>query len=483
MEFKNIILSLALIVGSTCTFKVEAKSKKQPNLVIIFTDDQGYADVGCYGAKGFETPNIDQLAEKGMKFTDFYVGASVCTPSRASLLTGCYPQRVGLGQVLFPKGPKWTHRKANKGFNANETTLAELLKGEGYSTACVGKWHLGHLPEYLPPSHGFDEYFGLPYSNDMLPGKPLNFPALPLIEGLETIEENPDQDQLTTRFTERAVDFINRKSDEPFFLYLAHPMPHVPLHVSDKFKGKSEHGLYGDVIMEIDWSVGKVISALKENDVYENTLVIFSSDNGPWLIYGEHAGSAQPLREGKTTSFDGGQRVPCIMSWPKRIPAGKECNELVTAMDILPTMAHLTGTELPENKIDGKDISRIITGKRKAKSPHEIFLYITRNKLEAARMGDWKLSFPKSYGTIVKSGIDGKMGKAKSVKLSWELYNLKDDIGETNDLAESYPQKLEELDSIRKSWNEELIPPLFLGLIHRDTWGWKAREDEIYEVK
>ncbi|TLX78128.1 arylsulfatase [Labilibacter sediminis] len=444
-----------LLIGllSISTVVVQAKIKKAPNLVIIFTDDQGYADLGCYGAKGFETPNIDKLADTGMRFTDFYVGASVCTPSRAALLTGCYPNRVGLGQVLFPKGPKWTHNKANRGFNTDETTLAEMLKGEGYATACVGKWHLGHLPEFLPPSHGFDEYFGLPYSNDMLPGKPLNFPALPLIEGLETIEENPDQDQLTTRFTERAVDFINRKSDDSFFLYLAHPMPHVPLHVSDKFRGKSKHGLYGDVIMEIDWSVGEVIKALKENGVYDNTLVIFSSDNGPWLIYGEHAGSAGPLREGKSTSFDGGQRVPCIMSWPAKIPAGKECDELVTAMDILPTMAMLTGTELPANKIDGKDISRIIKGKRKATSPHEIFLYITRTKLEAARMGDWKLGFPKSYGTITEPGKNGKKGKAKSVRLQWELYNLKDDIGETNNLAKQYPELVEK---IKKRAEEEM---------------------------
>jgi len=439
----NLILIVLICISQIST--IEAKKKEKPNLVIIFTDDQGYADLSCYGAKGFETPNIDQLAKEGMKFTDFYVGASVCTPSRAALLSGCYPNRVGLGQVLFPKGPKWTHNKANRGFNSDENTLPELLKGEGYATSCVGKWHLGHLPEFLPTSHGFDEYFGLPYSNDMLPGKPLNFPNLPLIEGVTTIEENPDQSLLTTRYTERAIDFIERNKKENFFLYLAHSMPHVPLAVSDKFKGKSKQGLYGDVIMEIDWSVGEVIKTLKVNDIYDNTLVVFTSDNGPWLIYGEHAGSAGPLREGKSTSFDGGQRVPCIMSWPKQIPAGTECSELVTAMDILPTMAHLIGTELPENKIDGKDISNIIKGKRKAKSPHEIFLYITRTKLEAARMGDWKLSFPKSYGTIATPGKDGKMGKAKSVKLSWELYNLKEDIGETNNLADKYPEIVEKI--------------------------------------
>jgi len=443
---KKISLAALGLATLTPTGTLQAKNKKQPNLLIIFTDDQGYGDLGCYGANDIETPNIDLLAQTGTKFTDFYVGASVCTPSRASLLTGCYPQRVGISHVLFPKGPKWTHRKAKMGFNDKEVTLAELLKGEGYSTACVGKWHLGHLPEFLPTSHGFDEYFGLPYSNDMLPGKPLNFPALPLIEGVTTIEENPDQTQLTTRYTERAVDFITRESDKPFFLYLAHSMPHVPLAVSDKFKGKSEHGLYGDVIMEIDWSVGEVIKSLKKNGVYDNTLVVFTSDNGPWLIYGEHAGSAAPLREGKMTCFEGGQRVPCIMSWPAKIPAGKVCKELVTTMDILPTMAKLIGADLPVNKIDGKDVSRVILGKRRAKSPTEIFLYINAHTLEAARQGDWKLNYPHSYISVAKGGTDGKRGKGARGKINdFELYNLKDDMGETTDVAEQYPEIVKQI--------------------------------------
>jgi len=432
------VLGLAAI---TSVGSLQAKNKKNPNLVIIYTDDQGYSDLGCFGANDIETPNIDQLANTGMKFTDFYVGASVCTPSRASLLTGCYPQRVGISNVLFPKGPKWTHRKAKMGFNDKEVTLAELLKGEGYSTACVGKWHLGCLPEFLPPNHGFDEYFGIPYSNDMLPGKPLNFPALPLIEGVKTIEENPDQNQFTTRFTERAVDFINRESENPFFLYLAHPMPHVPLHVSDKFKGKSNLGLYGDVIMEIDWSVGEVIKALKKNGVYDNTLVVFTSDNGPWLLYGEHAGSASPLREGKMTCFEGGLRVPCVMSWPAKMPAGKVCNELVTVMDILPTMAKLIGADLPDNKIDGKDVSRIIKGKRNAKSPTEIFLYINGQTLEAARQGEWKLNYPHSYISVANPGKEGKRGKGARKSINdFELYNLSDDMGETTDVSEKYPE-------------------------------------------
>jgi len=422
------------------TLSTHAKTRKKPNVVIIFTDDQGYADLSCYGAKDFSTPNIDQLAETGMRFTDFYVGASVCTPSRAALLTGCYPQRVGLGGVLFPKGPVWTKNKTNKGLNADETTLAELLKEEGYATACVGKWHLGHLSEFLPPSHGFDKFFGLPYSNDMRPEHNPKYPPLPLMEGTTTIEDNPDQTQLTTRYTEQAVEFINDNKEQPFFLYLAHSMPHVPLYVSDKFKGKSEQGLYGDVIMEIDWSVGEVVKALKENDIYKNTLVVFSSDNGPWLIYGEHAGSADPLREGKGTSFDGGQRVPCIVSWPAKIPKGKQCTEVVTAMDILPTVANIVGIDLPNNKIDGKDITDLLKGKRKASSPHEIFLFIKEEKLEAARMGDWKLHFPKIYSKVYKGGTNGRWGKSKRGTTDLELYNLKDDIGEQNNVAAQYPE-------------------------------------------
>jgi arylsulfatase A-like enzyme len=294
----------------------------KPNFIIIFCDDAGYADVGCFGAKGFETPNLDRMAAEGVRFTDFYVAAASCTPSRAALMTGCYPQRVSLPHVLGPK--------AKIGVNSEEQTIAELLKSRGYATACYGKWHLGHHPEFLPKRHGFDDYFGLPYSNDMWPHhpeRPGGYPDLPLVEGERVIEYNPDQTKLTTWYTERAVKFIEANSDRPFFLYVPHSMPHVPLYVSDKFKGKSKQGLYGDVIMEIDWSVGQILSTLKRFGIDEQTLVIFSSDNGPWLSYGDHAGSARPLREGKGTTFDGGQREPCIMRWPGRIPVGTVCEE------------------------------------------------------------------------------------------------------------------------------------------------------------
>jgi len=435
-------VALATLNPNLC---LGAKKNQKPNLVVIFTDDQGYRDLSCFDAQGFQTPNIDKLSQDGIKFTNFYAGASVCTPSRAALLTGCYPERVGMSDVLFPKGPTWTKNKTNKGLNPNETTLPEMLKAEGYATACVGKWHLGHLPEFLPVNHGFDEFFGLPYSHDMNPVNNPKFPALPLMEDLKVIEENPDLSQLTTRYTERAVDFINRSSDKPFFLYMAHSMPHVPLFVSDKFKGKSEKGLYGDVVMEIDWSVGQIVKALKEKGLYENTLLIFTSDNGPWLTYGEHAGSAGPLREGKTTTFEGGLRVPCIMTWPKKMPKGVVCNEMLTAMDIMPSMARLAKAKLPEAKIDGKDITNILKGKRKASSPHKSFLFINKGKLEAIRVGDWKLILPHQYNKTVKPGTMGRRGRNKRVETGLELYNLKTDIGEKNDLAAQHPDLVEKL--------------------------------------
>ena len=319
MRNKLFIYSLFI---SSFFFLVEGCSKPKispPNIIIIFTDDQGYADLGTYGAVGFETPNLDQLAKEGIRFKDFQVSQAVCSASRASLLTGSYSQRIGVRGAY--------NHTARVGLNPDEVTIAEILKSIGYSTAIFGKWHLGHHKKFLPLQQGFDEYMGIPYSNDMWPvdydGTPVagtdhrkNFyPQLPLMEGNEQIEEIrelADQDHLTKRYTYRAIDFIERNKDNPFFLYLPHSMPHVPLGVSDEFKGKSEQGMYGDVIMEIDWSVGEIINALNKNNLDQNTLVIFTSDNGPWLNYGNHAGSAFPLREGKGTMWEGGSRVPCI---------------------------------------------------------------------------------------------------------------------------------------------------------------------------
>ena len=290
-------------------------AERPPNVVIVFADDLGYGDVGCFGNTVIRTPNIDRIAAEGVKFTDFYVAQAVCSASRTALLTGCYPNRVGILGALGPA--------SKQGIHDRETTIAEMLKAKGYATAIFGKWHLGHHPQFLPTKHGFDEYFGLPYSNDMWPQHPTaKFPALPLIDREKTIEENPDQSKLTTWYTERGVKFIEANKEKPFFLYMPHSMPHVPLFVSDKHKGKSKAGLFGDVIEELDWSVGEILATLKKHDLEKNTLVIFTSDNGPWLSYGNHAGTAGPLREGKGTTFDGGVRVPCVARLPGKIPAG-----------------------------------------------------------------------------------------------------------------------------------------------------------------
>ena len=434
----------------------QSASERPPNIVLIFTDDQGYADLGSYGAQGFSTPNIDRLANEGMHFTDFYVASSVCTPSRASLLTGCYPQRVGLPNVVGPPGPNWTRGVANIGLNSEETTIAEMLKTQGYATGCIGKWHLGHLPPFLPTRHGFDEFFGIPYSNDMRPDIDPGWPDLPLMEGEDIIKKNPDQSNLTTWYTERALNFIEKNQETPFFLYLPHAMPHIPLYVSDKFKGRSEKGLYGDVIMEIDWSVGEIMKKLKQLNLDDNTLVIFLSDNGPWLLYGNHGGSASPLREGKRTTFEGGQRVPCIIRWPGKISPGKTCSELATTMDLLPTIANLTGAALPPLKIDGKDIWPILNNSPAAKSPHEAFYYYLGNDLQAVRSGKWKLHLPHLLISPSETGHDGKAGKVGYKRLELALYNLEEDIGEQTNVAEKYPDVVKRLSQLAKEFDAEL---------------------------
>jgi arylsulfatase A len=427
--------------------------KRLPNFVIIFTDDQGYGDVGCYGAKGFATPNLDRMAREGVRFTDFYVAQPVCSASRAALLTGCYPNRVG---ILGALGPKDKH-----GISDREKTIADALKARGYATACFGKWHLGHHPKFLPTRHGFDRYFGLPYSNDMWPTHPdrkSKFPPLPLIEGEKTVATNPDQRKLTTWYTEHAVSFIEKHKDRPFFLYVAHSMPHVPLHVSDTFKGKSKKGLYGDVIMEIDWSVGQVLGALKKNGLDEHTLVMFTCDNGPWLAYGEHAGSAGPLREGKMTTWEGGVREPFIARWPGHIPAGTVCHEPAMTIDLLPTLAHLAGAPLPKNKIDGLDIWPLLSGKPGAKCPHEAFYFYWNNELQAVRAGRWKLHFAHAYSTLAgkPGGKGGKPARTVRAKTGLALYDLEKDPGETTNLAARHPEVVERLKKLADRARKDL---------------------------
>ncbi len=441
------------VPGCTSALRASAdrNASRTPNFIVIFIDDMGYADVGCFGANGYETPNIDRLAAEGVRFTDFYAAASSCTPSRAALVTGCYPQRVGLPHVLGPE--------ARIGISDKETTIAGMLKPLGYATACYGKWHLGHHRQFLPTRHGFDEYFGLPYSNDMWPKHPENptgYPDLPLVEGERVVAYDPDQTQLTTWYTERAVRFIEKNQDRPFFLYLPHSMVHVPLHVSDKFKGRSKRGLFGDVVMEIDWSVGQIVSTLQRLGLDKDTMVLFCSDNGPWLSYGDHAGSAKPLREGKGTTFDGGQREPAIFSWPGRIPGGRVCREPVSTMDVLPTIARLAGASLPEHKIDGKDIWPVIAGAPGAKSPHEAFFYYQGWALEAVRSGQWKLHFSHGYRTLAgrPGGTGGIPAKYEQAKTDLALYDLENDIGEQHNVADERPDivtRLQELaDAVRQ---------------------------------
>ena len=437
-------------VKDRCTFP---DAGRDPNVVIIFTDDQGYADVGCYGAEGFETPNLDRMAAEGMRFTDFYVTQAVCSASRTGLLTGCYPNRVGIRGAL---GPKSKH-----GINDNEMLISEVAKQRGYATAIYGKWHLGHLPPFLPTRHGFDDYFGLPYSNDMWPKHPTagsKYPPLPLMEGEKIIEYNPDQRNLTTWYTERAVKFIEKNKDRPFFLYIPHSMPHVPLFVSDKFKGKSKQGLYGDVIMEIDWSVGQILSTLKKNGLDDNTLVIFTSDNGPWLSYGDHGGVASPLREGKGTSWEGGVREPCIMRWPGRIPVGSVCREPAMTIDFLPTIAFLLGAKLPEHPIDGKNIWPLMCGKANAKSPQEAYYIYWGDQLHAIRSGKWKLHLPHGYRTLSgrKGGTGGQPVRYDQGKTELALFDLVNDIGETNNVTDQNPQVVQRLKIMAQEFDEDL---------------------------
>ena len=415
-----------------------------PNVVIIFCDDLGYGDIGPFGAKKWKTPNLDRMAAEGRKFSRFYVSSAVCSASRSALMTGCMHSRVGIHGAFGPQ--------AKEGLNPAETTIAEMLKAKGYATAIFGKWHLGRPVSLLPLRHGFDEYFGLPYSGDMWPKHPeapQGYPPLPLIEGDRVLRTLEDQSVLTAQITEHAVSFIGRNKDRPFFLYVPHPQPHVPLYCSAKFRGKSGAGIYGDVMEELDWSAGEILTALKKHGLNERTLVVFTSDNGPWLSYGEHAGSAGPLREGKGTSWEGGIRVPCLMRWPGTIPAGTECKEMAGTFDLLPTIAALTGAALPEAKIDGKDISTLLTGGPEVKSPHEtIFIRYAGNELQAVIGRQWKLLLPHSYRTLggqakAKDGIPAKYHTVKLEKP--ELYDLVVDPGETMEVSARVPGEVQRM--------------------------------------
>ena len=435
-----------------------------PNIVVIFIDDMGYADIGPFGAEGYQTPNLDRMAKQGRLFTDFYVSQAVCSASRASLLTGCYNVRIG---ILGALGPKATH-----GIHEDEVTIAEICKQKDYATACYGKWHLGHHEKFLPLQHGFDDYLGLPYSNDMWPYHPgarhlsmeerlKRWPHLPLIDKNTIVDAEvtgEDQEQLTTRYTERAVEFIGENKDRPFFLYVPHSMVHVPLYVSDKFKGKSQRGLFGDVMMEVDWSVGQILDAIRQHQLEEDTLVIFTADNGPWLNYGDNAGSAGPLREGKGTMFDGGCRESCIMWQPGTVPMGTSCSVPAMTIDILPTVAHLMGAQLPDHKIDGRNIWPLIVGEPGATSPHEAYYFYYGQQLQAIRSGKWKLHFPHGYRTLNgrPGGTGGTPVSYDQAQIGLALFDLEQDMGETTDVANEHPEVVARLSQLAEAMRKEL---------------------------
>jgi arylsulfatase A-like enzyme len=470
---KSLRSAISLGTASLAAFTVtaqKAETFKQctPNIILILMDDMGYGDIGRTGANQYDTPNLNSLADQGMQFTWYYCPQAVSSASRAGLLTGCYPNRIGISGALMPS--------SRVGINPEETTIAEMLKTKGYHTGIIGKWHLGHHKEFLPLQNGFDEYYGLPYSNDMwpvdydgipfklkdTPGNKMNTPILPLIEGNEKVGEVrtlSDQDKLTTTYTERAVRFIEQHKKEHFFLYMPQSMVHVPLGVSEKFRGKSKQGMYGDVMMEVDWSVGEVMNALKKNGLEKNTLIIFTSDNGPWLNFGNHAGTTGGLREGKGTSWEGGQRVPCIMKWPGIIPAGEICNKLASSIDILPTLAEITGAKLPEKKIDGVNILPLMLGDKTALPRHTFYYYYQQNSLEGVQKDYWKLVLPhesRSYAGC-EPGKDGWPGKTSSLVIKVaELYDLRRDPGERYDVASMYPEIVKELQLLADEARQEL---------------------------
>lgn len=460
------LFSLTAIGAAAAVVGQETTAERLPNIVIIFCDDLGYADIGPFGCTRYATPHLDRMAREGRKFTDFAASSAVCSASRASLLTGCYSPRVGIHGALAPQ--------SRIGIHTDEMTLAELCRQQGYATACFGKWHLGHQRQFLPLQHGFDEFFGIPYSNDMWPLHPdfadlpnddqrrkRGYPDLPLIEGNEVVLAavgGQDQEQFTTQFTERAVRFIRNHRDRPFFLYVPHPMAHVPLFVSDKFRGKSGAGLFGDVVMELDWSVGEIIRAIDDAQLGEHTLIIFSSDNGPWLSYGGHAGSAHPLREGKGTMWEGGYRVPTLMRWTGKIPPGTVCDELASTIDLFPTVAALIEGKLPDHPIDGRDIRRLMLDESPLPSPHTEFACYYAGGLIAVRDRQYKLVFPHQYRSLGNEPPrdDGRPVPYVTRTTAEALYDLKNDIGESQDVAALYPDVVARLRNSAARYREAL---------------------------
>jgi arylsulfatase A len=430
------LCALGLMSCNTAKQKVTV-NEKLPNIIYIFADDLGYGDLSCFGAADIKTSNIDRIADEGIRFTEFYSASPVCSPSRAALLTGRLPQRMGINDVFFPE--------SFTGMPQSEITIAEILKEKSYATGIVGKWHLGHQYKYLPLQQGFDSYFGIPYSNDM--------ESVVYMRDNDVEEFEVDQKYITRRYTEEALKFIDQNKDNPFFLYVAHNMPHVPIYASEDFIGTSERGLYGDVVQELDWSVGQILERLEQLDLLENTLVIFSSDNGPWLVMEDLGGSAGILREGKQYTFEGGMRVPTVAMWKNKIPAGIIYSNTASQMDWLPTFAKITGISLPENlELDGRDISKVLfkSGKREDST----YMYFDGADLQCYRKGNLKIKKP-------YEGYEGSEWK-KAVKAhDTLLIDLKEDPGEKNNLFERYPEQTRNLFKEMNDKYKELgkLPP------------------------
>ncbi len=498
-----------LLSFSTCQHADKPKEQQNdrqkdnsPNIILLFVDDMGYADVQGFGIDSIETPHLKKMADEGMKFTDFYVPAASSAPSRNALLTGCYPARNYVSpdkpenavenltlmkniekdevhpvdwkmmQKVLKKHPEAKLARHTWGLPKSEMTIPEMLKQKEYNTVMYGKWHLGEAERFHPVKHGFDQYWGVPQSisvrapHDYHPWMVENkvyFPNQPLYENDSIIEFQTDSSLLTQKYTHRAVDYIKSHQNKPFFMFLSYMMPHVPIGTPEEFKGISGKGLYADVVMEIDWSVGKILNTLKENNLDKNTLVVFTSDNGPWLAYGEHAGQAKPLREGKGTYFEGGVREPTLMWWPGTIPAGSVCNQPAMTIDLMPTFAEITGTELTENKIDGRSILHLMkkTDAESTQQPYYFFNmgnFAKYGDLVAIRKGDWKLFFPYQYKTL-----DGKPGGKYGVPVSMDtdsiglaLFNLRKDVGEQNNVINQYPEIAEELKKLGREFESDV---------------------------
>ncbi|MEM8911207.1 MAG: sulfatase [Planctomycetota bacterium] len=465
-------LSAVLLVGSVRAQSADELVGSRPNVVVIFMDDMGYADIGPFGASRYETPNLDRMAAEGRCFTDFVVSSAVCSASRVALMTGCYHRRMGISGALGPS--------SQVGIPESETTIAELCRSAGYRTACYGKWHLGHHPKFLPTAHGFDEFYGIPYSNDMWPlhpdtirrqqkdpSDPGKWPPLPIIEAasgtsptiVNSNVQPSDQEGMTAELTRRGVEFIRRDDERPFFLYLPHPMVHVPLYVSDRFRGRSQAGLFGDVMMEVDWSVGQLFRAIRDGGHADNTLVIFTSDNGPWLSYGDHAGSTGGLREGKGTMWEGGYREPTVMWWPNHIPAGTSCDQLASTIDILPTVASLIDAKLPDLPIDGRSILPLMSGQPGATSPHQAFAgYYSGGQLQIIRNDRFKLVFPHQYRTLNgrPGGTNGMPAKYESNRSDLALFDLDTDVNETTNVIAEHPDVVASLQAAAESMRADL---------------------------